>query len=120
MFEMRYLWINEEPGRGRKGWPLCLLRKLGDAERPSDSRRTAEHVPGEIDKARELGGTAGEDYPSARLGRKGGCGEPVANHFENFFHPRFDDAHQLRPRHELRRSMIVLLERRDRDHIAFV
>src|SRR4051794_37575229 len=120
MFEMHRLRIDEQTRRHRKGRSFGFLRQPRNAERPADAHGPAENLPGQLHQSGELTGAAGENHPAARLGRERRVRQPVTNHLQNFFDPRLDDAHKRRARDELRRFAIVVVARRNRDHVALV
>src|SRR4051812_42451612 len=120
VFEMHRLRIDEQTRRHRKGRSFGFLRQPRNAERPADAHRPAENLPGQLYQSGELTGAAGENHPAARLGRERRVRQPVTNHFQNFFDPRLDDAHKGRARDELRRFAVVVVARRNRDHVALV
>src|ERR1700751_6420038 len=47
-------------------------------------------------------------------------GQAVAHHFKDFLDPWLEDAHQCCARYQLRLFALMLLRRRDRDHVTFV
>src|SRR6516162_10124523 len=120
MFEMRRLGVDQQPCRHGEGCALGGVREAGDAKRPADAHRAAEHARGKVRQAGELARAAGQHHMAAAFGSERRRGETIAHHFENLFDARLDDLIQCRARHELSLVALVVVKRRHRDHVALV
>src|SRR5205807_5181632 len=120
MLKMRRLRIHQQSRRDGKRPSLRLLRESGNVERAPHSHRTAQDLRGKIGNAGELARSTGQHHAPARLGReRRGC-QAIAYHFQYFLDARLDDAREARTRNEMRRLALVIVDRRNRDHVAFV
>ena len=121
VFEMRRLRVDQAgppPPRRPAPWPLPASRRApagGRYARDACRMRAARSAMPVSWLAPPVSTTR-----AARLGRERRRGETVAHHFQDFLDPRLDDAHQRRPRDELRRLALVISDRRHRDHVAFI
>src|SRR5215469_2455285 len=120
MFEMRRLWVDEQARRDRKGRSLGRIRSAGDPQRAPKPYWAAEQPGRQFRQSVELAGSAGQDHVTAPVGRDRACGQAVTDHFKDFLDPWSDDVHYRRPRYELRLLALVLVQRRNGDHVAFV
>src|SRR5262249_13259507 len=122
MFEMRRLRVDEQARCDRKGRAPSRLRRAGNAEWTSEPHRTSNHPGRQFRQAVELAGAPSQDHMPPPIGHNRTCSQAVTHHFENFLNARFDDAHQRRVRYKLRllALVLVLVQRRDRDHVMFV
>src|SRR6185312_14005325 len=120
MLKMCRLRIDQQSRRDGECRSLRFLGQPADAERPADPHRSAENARGELRKPGELACAARQHHASTRLGRERRDREPVAHHFEDLLDARLDDAGELCPRNEMRSLALVVVDRRHRDHVAFV
>src|SRR5262245_15186292 len=96
MFEMCRLRINQQPRRNGECRSLRFVGQSGNAERPADPHRPAEHLRGKLRKAGQLARSAGEHYASARLGPERRGRQAVAHHLQDLLDARLDNARDLR------------------------
>src|SRR5215470_6993804 len=116
VLEMRHLGIDQKTRGGGESRGLGGVGQSGNAQWPPDPHGTTEHAGGQFRQTSELARTTGENDSPARLGGKRRGGEPIAHHFQDFLHPRLDDAGENGTRHELGRLTLVATDRLHADH----
>ena len=79
-----------------------------------------KHLRCEIGHAAQQAAAAREDDTATRFGGERRRHQPIARHFEDFLDAGLDDLGQCRPRHELRRLLLITGGARQSDHVAFV
>src|SRR5258705_606865 len=120
VLERRLLRENEQARRRRKGRALRFLGKSRNAERTADPHRPPEYLGGKLDQPVELASAAGQNHAPAWLGRKWRRLEAIADHLQDFLHPRPHDPHQLGTRHQLRALTPVIVDRTYGEHVPLV
>src|SRR5690349_11774196 len=110
----------QETRAGRERGTLRRLGEAGDLQRPADADLLVEDEPGELARAGELAGAAGEDDAAPGELVEAALLEPLADELESFFETRSDNADEKRLRHVIGRAVLFLADLRHRDRLALV
>src|SRR5215468_2370614 len=112
--------VGEEADAGGEGGAAGGLGEAADADRPAHADLLVEHHGGELARAGELAGAAGQhDAAAGDLVEAAGL-EARAHQLEGLLEARLHDADEDRFRDRRRLRRVVLADLRHADHLALV